>query len=147
VYHMEEFSITQETLAHMERMGLRLTFAYHCNRCDYLWFPKDFDYYGKDKHMKDIFNLAAPRACARCKSKLWNKPRKRKMRVIKNPTDPSIIFQWVSLPRIKAVGRTQKRLMAQMENIKKELQPFKTQDNKTPVPTIVNRKKKKKLKV
>lgn len=42
---MEEigFTASKKTLDSIENMGLKLMFAYHCNRCRYNWFPKDFD--------------------------------------------------------------------------------------------------------
>jgi hypothetical protein len=148
------FSATNETLAYMESMGLRLTFAYHCNRCDYLWFPKDFDVIGENRTMRDIFNLPAPKACARCKNTQWNKPRRRKR---KSPIPDNIKNDgMLALPRIKAANRNIKRLMTQMKEIipnfdaefQKRMNEYKEQD-KTPKTVIIvqNKKKKKKLKV
>jgi hypothetical protein len=49
--------------------GIWLVFAYHCQRCNYLWFPKDYDVLITD----DIRTMTPPKACARCKSKYWNR--------------------------------------------------------------------------
>ena len=52
------------------KLGLMKTYAYHCNRCDYLWFPRDYEY----EH-DDIMKMKPPKSCARCKSKLWRQER------------------------------------------------------------------------
>ena len=51
--------------------GLVAVWAYHCYRCGYIWLPKDYD-------VSEINTLARdpPKACARCKSKYWNRFRK-----------------------------------------------------------------------
>jgi hypothetical protein len=154
---MEEtgFSATTETLAHMESMGLRLAFAYHCNRCDYLWYPKDLDVIGQDKKMKDIFNLPAPKACARCKSEYWNKPRRRKLKPFTNPANPAQTYPRVAIPRIKAADRNLKRLTAQLKqiipNFDEEFQKrmkAKYPEQITPAPVIkIQNRKKRKLKL
>ena len=52
----------------MEERGLMLVQAYHCIRCNYLWFPRDYD-----PAYHDIKNMEPPKACARCKSKYWRR--------------------------------------------------------------------------
>lgn len=52
----------------MEERGLMLVHAYHCIRCNYLWFPRDYD-----PAYHDIKNMEPPKACARCKSKYWRR--------------------------------------------------------------------------
>ena len=51
--------------------GLVALWAYHCQRCGHIWLPKDYD-------ASNINTLARepPKACARCKSKYWNKSRR-----------------------------------------------------------------------
>jgi hypothetical protein len=135
---------TEETLNYIdEKFGIKQAFVYHCNRCDYLWLPKDFDVYGQHRKSQDIFNLVPPKVCARCKTKLWNKPRKRKMRVIKNPANPLQTKPWVSLPRIKAIARQLKRVNTMYENAKTEFQKVKGEDTPRPVIKIQTRKKRK----
>lgn len=56
--------------------GLQRVYAYHCTRCNYLWFPKDYDY--DRTYQEEIFEREPPKACARCKSKQWMSPRRRK---------------------------------------------------------------------
>jgi hypothetical protein len=73
-------------------LGLWETWAYHCIRCNYLWFPKDFDFRGDDK----IFDMEPPKACARCKSKYWNKIPQRET---KNSDE------MLSLARLRAIRR------------------------------------------
>lgn len=61
-------------------LGLINIWAYHCNRCNHVWLPKNFDYdkyesYRKDGrwayHGQDLFFREPPKSCARCKSKYW----------------------------------------------------------------------------
>ena len=126
----------------LSEAGLKLTLAYHCNRCDYQWFPKDFD-----NPSLNIFDLLPPKSCARCKSRQWDKPRKRKATPIKNPANPSKTYPWVALPRIKALNRNSKRLMAQIQDMKKYLESMKAKQQQLqeqrPVIKIQTRKKKK----
>jgi hypothetical protein len=63
------------------RLGLVNIWAYHCNRCNYVWLPRNFDYARSKWQIKDLpgWNdfgqdlIAAepPKSCARCKSKYW----------------------------------------------------------------------------
>jgi len=55
--------------------GLERVFAYSCLRCNYLWFPKDYD-----PAEKLITQFPPPKVCARCKSKYWNKEPQRKIK-------------------------------------------------------------------
>ena len=48
-------------------MGIRLAYAYFCYRCEYFWFPKDFD-----PEVENIEDRPLLKGCARCKSKYWN---------------------------------------------------------------------------
>lgn len=67
-----------------EKLGLRNLWAYHCNRCNYVWFHKDFDM-SRDRYElgkrkieivsdfgEDLFYREPQRACARCKSRYRN---------------------------------------------------------------------------
>ena len=66
-------------------LGLTRTYAYHCKRCNYLWFPKDFDADNQISNRgegiffvgQNIFYLEPPKACARCKSRYWREDPKR----------------------------------------------------------------------
>jgi hypothetical protein len=73
-------------------IGLVNVYAYHCNRCNYTWLPKDFDMLslagvmynksGKSDGFSghDLLYRELPKSCARCKSKSWNVlyPRRKK---------------------------------------------------------------------
>ena len=77
-------------------LGLWRVWAYHCNRCNYYWLPKDVDFsLNQEEYM---FNTKPPKSCARCKSKYWNKlPQK----VTKN------VDTMYSVARLRAVYREQ----------------------------------------
>jgi hypothetical protein len=66
----------------LRKLGLIQTVAYHCNRCNHLWFPKDFDAIlaSATSGGLNLIRETAPKACARCKSRYWNSPPKRKTR-------------------------------------------------------------------
>ena len=51
--------------------GLVAAWVYHCYRCGHIWLPRDYD-------VSHINTLARdpPKACARCKSKYWNRFRR-----------------------------------------------------------------------
>lgn len=98
-------------------LGLRKTYAYHCNRCNYLWFPKDFDAvnpvnnHGEGVYFvgQNIFDLEPPKACARCKSKYWREFPKRTTRSIL-PTkfatpDDKGFHKMDGIPRLRALHR------------------------------------------
>jgi hypothetical protein len=57
--------------------GLIQVYAYHCNRCNYTWLPKNFDLqryteqWGKTDTGFDLLFRQPPKSCARCKSKYW----------------------------------------------------------------------------
>ncbi len=72
-------------------LSLWKVWAYHCYRCNYLWFPKDYDY-GLDN---PILNMTPPTSCARCKSKYWNKIPQRRTKNYDN---------MLALPRIVALS-------------------------------------------
>jgi hypothetical protein len=64
-------------------LGLINIWAYHCNRCNYTWLPKDFDFDKREPFRKDgkwgvwgqdLFFRKPPKSCARCKSKYWRLP-------------------------------------------------------------------------
>ncbi len=57
-------------------LGLWECLVYHCNRCNYAWLPKDFEFTGGDRLMK----AEPPKSCARCKSKYWRNVPKRNMK-------------------------------------------------------------------
>jgi len=114
--------------------GLKLTFAYHCNRCDYLWFPKDFDDFGKYM-FRDIMNLIPPKSCARCKTRSWNKPIQRKMKLPAKVKVPDGLNDgMLRAPRIKAIQRNIERRKGQIEQLRKQI----------PIPIPVPNKKRKK---
>jgi hypothetical protein len=52
------------------QLDLIKTLAYNCNRCNYLWFPKDYD-----PPSDDIMKMEPPKSSARCKSKYWREMR------------------------------------------------------------------------
>jgi hypothetical protein len=66
----------------IRKRGLIITEAYHCQRCNYVWLPKDFSVKLISDYTTDdgLMNRTGPKACARCKSKYWNSPPKRKTR-------------------------------------------------------------------
>jgi hypothetical protein len=62
--------------------GLTQVWAYHCQRCNYVWLPRDFDlaWYGEPKahpeatkRGQDLLFREPPKVCARCKSRYWNR--------------------------------------------------------------------------
>jgi len=63
------------TLPEHKALGLKAVLAYHCIRCQYLWFPRDYDIVEKN-----IIQITPPKSCARCKSKYWNKKPQRKIK-------------------------------------------------------------------
>ena len=95
-------------------LGLERTLAYHCKRCNYLWFPKDFEpvnrrtgnivYVGEN-----IFELEPPKACARCKSRYWMKHPVRQSNSVESTgyrdTDFAGIHKMDSVPRLRALHR------------------------------------------
>jgi uncharacterized protein YerC len=64
----------------LKKVGVVMTYSYHCKRCNHVWFPKDFDAMFENAFITIdmIINFPSPKACARCKSKYWNSPPKRK---------------------------------------------------------------------
>lgn len=79
----------------MEERGLMTVLAYHCIRCNYLWFPRDYD-----PAYDDIERMEPPKACARCKSKYWNQIPCRKIE--------HSVEQVGSIARKRAVLRSQR---------------------------------------
>jgi hypothetical protein len=85
VYTEEEDDIDEQELEirkflrFLMKKGLVVTYAYHCQRCNYLWFPKDFDAVlsSATSGGLNLIHKIPPKACARCKSKYWNSPPKR----------------------------------------------------------------------
>ena len=65
----------QMTLPQHRDLGLYAVLAYHCKRCNYLWFPRDYEI-----SEKNIIEITPPKSCARCKSKYWNKKPQRKIK-------------------------------------------------------------------
>ena len=63
------------TLPEHKALGLKAVLAYHCIRCHYLWFPRDYEIVEKN-----IIEITPPKSCARCKSKYWNKKPQRKIK-------------------------------------------------------------------
>jgi hypothetical protein len=60
--------------------GLVSVYAYHCERCNYVWLPRDFDfnnfYLDNNDNAdinrgRDLFSRKPPKSCARCKSRSW----------------------------------------------------------------------------
>ena len=70
----------RKLLLYLMKKGLVIAYAYHCQRCNYLWFPKDFDavFSSATSGGLNLIHRTPPKACARCKSKYWNSPFKRK---------------------------------------------------------------------
>ena len=52
-----------------KKRGLYSTYVYWCLRCGYLWLPRGYDIYNTRK----IETRKSPKACARCKTRAWNK--------------------------------------------------------------------------
>lgn len=69
-------------LRYLIKKGVVVTYAYHCQRCNYLWFPKDFDaiFSNATSGGLNLIHKSPPKACARCKNRYWNSPYKRKTR-------------------------------------------------------------------
>ena len=54
----------------MGKISLVAIWAYYCQRCNYVWLPKDFDV-DFSKYGKDLLDRQPPKCCARCKSRSW----------------------------------------------------------------------------
>jgi hypothetical protein len=106
----------------LRKKGLVKTFAYHCNRCNYTWLPKDFDAITSDplEAGSNIIREIPPKSCARCKSKQWNTSPTRKTK--RNP-DPKNPERW-TIPRMKAEYRRCSRHIAEDDKRIKHLQEF-----------------------
>ncbi len=67
-------------LGRLKKLGIVITYSYHCNRCNHVWFPRDFDatFSSSITIGPDIAQYPRPKACARCKSRYWNLPPKRR---------------------------------------------------------------------
>ena len=84
--YTEEDDIDQEEqeirkfLRFLIKKGLIITYAYHCQRCNYVWLPKNFDavFSSATSGGLNLIRRKSPKACARCKNKYWNSPTKRK---------------------------------------------------------------------
>jgi len=74
-YVPEKGWYAQMTLPEHKALGLYAVLAYHCKRCNYLWFPRDYEI-----SEKNIIEITPPKSCARCKSKYWNKIPQRKIK-------------------------------------------------------------------
>ena len=50
-----------------EKLGIVITYSYHCNRCNHVWFPRDFDatFSSSITIGPDIAQYPRPKACAR----------------------------------------------------------------------------------
>jgi hypothetical protein len=62
-------------------LGLIKVWAYCCQRCNYVWPPRDFDFdmrlrKGQNNLGEDLMYKDPPKSCARCKSRSWNTLRK-----------------------------------------------------------------------
>jgi hypothetical protein len=77
----------------LRKKGFVITLSYHCNRCNYVWLPRDFDTKTSDPLNSgiNIIHEIPPKCCARCKSKQWNIEPKRKTK--ENP-DPTNLERW-----------------------------------------------------
>lgn len=123
------------------KKGLIVTLAYHCNRCNYSWFPKDFDATFQKRTItnKKLMNRAPPKACARCKSKYWNSEPKNKTPHTKKETlsegqhkhrseepDKMGLFghDMLTSKRLRAEEREIKRRLASIEKREKFLEDF-----------------------
>lgn len=76
----EEEYARKRWLKRLRKLGIVMAQMYHCKRCNHLWLPKDFDAsFNQSEYVTRHLELKQPpKACARCKSKLWNSPPKRK---------------------------------------------------------------------
>jgi hypothetical protein len=95
---MADGSFMREVQEKQEALGLTDVMAYHCERCHYLWFPKDYDL------GENILELEPPKACARCKSRYWNKRPVRKTENVYSDKY-GIHHYWNTMPRLRALHR------------------------------------------
>ena len=65
---MTEYNTMNLTSDELNERGLFSTWVYFRLRCGYLWLPR-----GYDPVIHDIETMDPPKACARCKSRAWNK--------------------------------------------------------------------------
>lgn len=88
-------------------LGLTKVWVYHCGRCNYVWLPKDFDIIGNRKLFnpeqkrfgEDLIFREPPKACARCKSRYWNRFYRR------NTKDRHELPEMWGAPRVRAMHR------------------------------------------
>jgi hypothetical protein len=80
------------------KLGLHQMWAYRCMRCNYVWFPRDFDPMSMDGN--ELVQREPPKSCARCKSKQWNDLHRRYTKTYDNDFIDS-----VGLPRLRALHR------------------------------------------
>lgn len=129
-------------LLSLVKKGLVITYAYHCNRCNYVWFPKDFDpvFSSTTSGGLNLIDKKPPKACARCKSKYWNSPPRRKTHHTSKETtsysqhqlrtmelEKMAIFghDMLTTKRLRMEKRKIKKAMAIIEKREKELERLK----------------------
>ena len=110
----------------MIKLGLTQTWAYHCLRCNYLWFPKDFDAFTYNTAFggRNIFFRKSPKSCARCKSKYWKSLPKRKTKHTPDPKKGVYGHDMLTTKRIRAEQREIIRCLAELDKREKFLDDY-----------------------
>lgn len=110
----------------MREKGIVLVDAYHCQRCDYVWLPRDFSIGGTYNVISDdrLLRMTPPKVCARCKSKQWNLPPKRKTKHIFDCTCGEKHHDMFTTKNVRAAYRRYVRDIAEQDKRIKYLEEF-----------------------
>jgi hypothetical protein len=100
--------------------------CYHCKRCNYIWFPKDYtgyDTFGDRGEIIDngILDRDPPKSCARCKSKYWNQYPRRKTKYYDTSDEdwimnPDVYRKIETLPAKAALYRSALKFFEKLKN-------------------------------
>lgn len=118
----EEEEENEKKRRKLRKKGLVITYAYHCNRCNYTWLPRDFDAVPSDplNAGSNIIHEIRPKLCARCKSKVWDISPTRKTKHNPDPKNPE---RW-TIPRMQAEYRRSVRSIAEHNKRIKYLEEY-----------------------
>jgi hypothetical protein len=136
----EESRGYNDFLERLRKLGIIVAQVYHCRRCNHIWVPRDYNpvfyspYFMKDEYMLE--SMKPPKACARCKSRYWNLPPKRKTKrtsldksedrlvdlMILGGMDKLNIFghDMITAPRLRAFIKNQSKILTMMDKIARE---------------------------
>jgi hypothetical protein len=89
----EEEYARKRWLKRLRKLGIVMAEMYHCKRCNHLWLPRYFDAsFSQTEYVtRQLEHKEPPKACARCKSRLWNLPPKNKTKHTSEYKDRNIL--------------------------------------------------------